>query len=261
MTKEEILKKAEYYALYERSYQYVIEIFGFDHLTQAPINSLDEGNEAMSFVMNELYKELKSDDYIEFVKEAYKHKDEFSEEYKRLFELKYLELKKNENITPELNYEISLAFASANTKWEEAKEKNDFNIFKEPLRKVIEMTKKIIELRDEKYDHPYDVLVNDYERGTSTKELDKFFSELKSRIVPLVDKINHSSKKIREDFLSRKVSKDIQEKLAYELLEFNKFDLKSGVLSESVHPFTTFPSHHDIRVTTHYYENMFASNI
>ena len=65
----------------------------------------------------------------------------------------------------------------------------------------------------------------------------------------------------REDFLEYSVPIPLQEKISNFLLKFNEFDTNRGLLSTTEHPFTTFPSENDIRVTTHYHENMFTSNI
>lgn len=261
MTKEEILKKAEYYARLNRSYSYVLQVFNYDQATIAPKGGAMEGNEAISFVANELFKISKTDEYKELVEEAYKHRDEFDEPHKRLFEIKHKELVESENIDPETNYKLQLVFSNGGTIWEEAKNKSDYSIFKDALKDVIEADKLLVELKPTKFANPYDSLLDSYEEGMNTEMLDNFFSKLKERIVPLLQKIKESKKKIRTDFLSRKVSKDIQQKISIELLKFNDFNLNSGVLSESEHPFTCFPSHNDVRVTTHYYEDMFASNI
>ncbi len=224
MTKEEILKKAEYYSTFDRSCSYILQVFNYDRATIAPKGGAMEGNEALSFVSNEVYKVYKSDDYKEFVVEAYNKRDEFSEPYKRLFELKYKSLKESENLDSETNYKLQLIFSNGNTIWEEAKEKNDYSIFKDALKNIIEALKLIVDLKPTKFKNPYDSLLDQYEEGLNVDILDNFFNKLKERIVPLLQKIMKSKKKIRTDFLSRVVSKDIQQKISYELLKFNDFE-------------------------------------
>lgn len=261
MNKNEILEQAKKYHKIFSSYTYVLGVFEFDHSTIAPKKSMEEGNEAMSFVLNDLFKITKSDDYIAYVKEAYEKRHLFGKEYQRLFELNYRQYERNINITPEFQYEQSLALNNAYTTWLKAKEKGDYSLFEPALNKVVELTRKMISLRGNKYETEYDNLLDEYEPGNNEKILDNFFSELKSRIVPLVKKIQGSNHVIRTDFLNYKVPITKQEKVSNCLLSFNGFDMESGVLSTTEHPFTTFPSWHDVRVTTHYYENLFASNV
>lgn len=261
MTKKEILEKSKYYARYKRAYMYVAMVFEFDHSTIAPKKGLEEGNEAMSVLMNDIFKTFKSEDYIEYVKAAYEKREEFSPEYKRLFELNYKGYKKEQNLSPELQYEYQIAANNAYTKWLEAKNKSDYSIFEPSLNKLVELTQKIISLREEKFATPYDSLLDDFEPGNNEVILDDFFSQLKARIVPLLKKIQNSKKQIRSDFLEYKISVPKQEKVSNYLLKFNGFDMSSGVLSTTEHPFTTFPSHHDVRVTTHYFPTRFASNM
>ncbi len=261
MNKKEILEKANYYNEYFKDYSYILEVFSFDHETVAPINSTNEANKAMSRVSNDLFKVLKSDDYINYVIEAYNHKDEFDIEYQRKFELQYREYEKSKNITPELDYEMSLTISTASSMWKKAKEKNDYSLFEPHLKKIVELKRKEISLRDKKFDTPYDSLLDDYESGNNERILDKFFEDIKNGIVPLLKRIVNSKKKIREDFLTYNVPIWKQEKLSNWILNFNDFDLNSGVISTTEHPFTCFPSEHDTRITTHYHENDYLSNI
>ena len=261
MNKEEILEKAKYYANYIKCYQYISMVFEFDHETIAPKNGLEEGDEAMSQLSNDIFKVFKSDDYTNFVKEAYEKRNLFDKYQRRAFELNYRSFYKNINKTPEFQYEESLTVSRSFTIWREAKDKSDYSIFEPALSKAVDIVRKEIELRPYHFKTPYDTLLDDYEPGENEEFLDYFFSELKKGIIPLVKKINAKKEKIRTDFMSYKVAIPKQEKLAKYFLKFNGFDMDSGVLSTTEHPFTTFPSHHDVRVTTHYYENNFISNI
>jgi len=91
--------------------------------------------------------------------------------------------------------------------------------------------------------------------------LDALFSEGVKRITTLLKKINASPKQIRTDFLYRTVTDEQQEKCARYLLELLQFDFKQGVFSVSEHPFTEMMGKGDTRVTSHFYPNLFLSNV
>lgn len=260
MNKNEILEKCKYYCDWKQDYSYIVSIFNFDKETIAPRGANEESDKALARIQQDIFKVLKSDDYINYVKEAYEKRNEFDEAHRRLFEFQYKEYIRNINISPELQYENSLLLGKSYSDWLNAKEKGDYNLYEPTFRKVVEMSRKLIELRDNKFATYYDMLLDDFEPGNNEVILDKFFSELKEGILPIIKKIN-ASKQPRKDFLSYEVPIPLQERMSEFLLKFNGFDTNCGVLSTTEHPFTDFPSEHDIRVTTHYYLDMFTSNI
>ena len=84
---------------------------------------------------------------------------------------------------------------------------------------------------------------------------------LSARIVPLVRRIQTEGKPIRMDFMSRPCPISQQEAFSKYLLELEGLDKEALVLMTTEHPFTTNFGPKDVRVTTHYYENNFVSNI
>ncbi len=143
--------------------------------------------------------------------------------------------------------------------WEEAKENNDFSFFKETLDKIIKYGIKFIGYRGYKV-HPYNCLLDDYEEGLTVEQLDVFFSKMKQTIVPLLKRIQTEGKKPDTSFTTRYVSKEKQQKISELLLRKVGFDYNRGMLKESAHPFTMNFTRDDVRITTHYRENMFLSS-
>lgn len=142
--------------------------------------------------------------------------------------------------------------------WEDAKEKSDFEMFKPYLTEVIDYLLKFAEYRG--YEgHPYNLYIGDYEDGMNVDQLNVFFDELRARIVPLLKRIAEKNKHIDTDFLFRHYPKELQDQVSRELLGWMGFDLERGQLKESVHPFTMGVDIDDVRLTTHYYEEDFAS--
>ena len=81
------------------------------------------------------------------------------------------------------------------------------------------------------------------------------------RIVPLVRRIQAEGKPIRTDFMSRPCPISQQEAFSRYLLELEGLKQDALVLMTTEHPFTTNFGPRDVRVTTHYYEDNFVSNI
>lgn len=243
------------------AYMHALNVFHFDHSTIAPKKGMEERNETLSILSNIIFQKQMDPNHIALLKTLYENKEKLDKYTRRLVELNYERYVKSQYITPELQFKYSVASSNGYTSWLKAKEKQDYNLFKDSLGEIIKLQQKMISLRPNKMNTPYDSLLDDYEKSHNTKVLDKFFNELKAGIIPLLDQIKSSSKQIREDFLTNKVKISKQEKFSLYLLKLIGFDLDAGLLSTTEHPFTSKISTHDVRVTTHYYENLFVSNI
>jgi carboxypeptidase Taq len=143
--------------------------------------------------------------------------------------------------------------------WKKAKAKRDYSMFKDHLKKNIELA-----TRKAKYINPdapvYDVLLDDFEPKMPEKTISPLFEELKSRLVPLVKKCVDSSDKPDISFINRKVPVSVQEQLGYKLTEFIGLDSQAFRLDTTEHPFT-MGGYGDVRITTHYYEDKVISSL
>src|SRR5690349_24978870 len=86
--------------------------------------------------------------------------------------------------------------------WVEARSKSDFSIFRPHLEKVVELVQKYISFFPVG-NHPYDTLLDDYEPGMKTSEVQEIFSGLRTKQVDLIKKIS-ASKQVKDDFLHKK---------------------------------------------------------
>lgn len=148
----------------------------------------------------------------------------------------------------------------ATVAWEKAKEASDFNAFAPYLKEILAYKRKFADYFG--YEgHPYNALIEDFERGMTVEVLDSFFDELKASIVPVVKAIGDKNKQPMDDFLFLSYPKSKQEEIAMKLLETIGFDLNAGEMKESEHPFTMGLDVSDVRLTTHYYENHLTSSL
>lgn len=156
---------------------------------------------------------------------------------------------------PKERYQAFVALCSkSETAWEEAKEKDDFNIFKPYLKQVIDFQKEFIGYWGYK-GNKYNTLLDKYEPGITVENLDEIFGDLKVALIELLHRIKNSETTIDNKFLSGQFDIEAQRKLSHEVIETMGFDLNRGRLDESMHPFTIEFSPKDIRLTTSYYEN------
>src|SRR6185503_3299112 len=83
-----------------------------------------------------------------------------------------------------------------------AKAKSDFSIFLPHLEKNIDLVRKYVSYFPPA-DHPYDVLLDDYEPGMKTEEVKAIFDGLRPKQVKLIKAIA-ASKPVKNDFLHTK---------------------------------------------------------
>lgn len=146
--------------------------------------------------------------------------------------------------------------------WETAKAENDFDGFASYFEEIFNYQRKFAEYYG--YEgHPYNALLEDFEPGMTVEKLDRFFSELRAEVVPLLKQITEAKAKHPETFgfMNRPVGKDLQDQFSRRLLNHIQYDLEKGMLAESEHPFTNGLSQQDVRITTHYMIENFASAI
>ena len=233
----------------------------FDIQCCAPEEGLPQAGEDIAVLSQQYFKLTHSKKFERLVTELAADHEGLTPVQQKVVEHLSDDWKKIKNIDAKLNYEMSLASSRAYAKWLEAKKENDFSIFRDAFAALIGYTQKTIDLRDEKKATYYDTCLDDFEKGGSIQQLDAFFGALKARIVPLLARIQKDGKPIRTDFMTRPCPIPQQEAFSKYLLELEGLRQKALVLMTTEHPFTTNFGQHDVRVTTHYYEENFISNI
>ena len=233
----------------------------FDQSCCAPEEGLEQAGEDMAIISQQCYKITHSKRYERLITELHEDASGLGHTEQKLISRLWEEHSKVKNIPPELDYEMNQVQAKAYGVWLSAKKRSNYSLFQPVFQQLVELTRKTIDLRDERYRSCYDALLDDYEKGGSIEQLDAFFDALKARIVPLVRRIVSEGKQIREDFLTRPCPIPEQEAFSRYLLELEGLRKSALVLMTTEHPFTTNFGPQDVRVTTHYYETDFISNI
>jgi carboxypeptidase Taq len=243
------------------NYGHALHILNYDLETICPPAAREKQGELGAFFSLQYFKLVKSKKFIASCEELYQHKDELEPLDQVLACQMHRYYMHTKNITPSFQHRMSLIYSKAYVDWLQAKEKKDFSLFAPSLKKVRDVQLKAVALREEKFPLPYDNLIDDGEMGITTADLDIFFNACKERLIPLLKRIEASPKKIRTDFLSRPVPIERQKPFSDYLLKTIGFDFNRGAITTTEHPFTDGLAENDVRVTTHYYENSFISNL
>jgi carboxypeptidase Taq len=156
---------------------------------------------------------------------------------------------KASKVPADLRAEMARSAALANPVWVEARRTNDFASFLPVLRRNLDLRKRYIDCFDVA-DEPYDVVLDDYERGMRTKEVRRIFEYLKEHQAPLVKEVAALGPEAPPGH-----SFDIEAQKTFEQEIVREFGFTDDAwrLDPTVHPFATGTSIEDIRITTRYF--------
>lgn len=150
--------------------------------------------------------------------------------------------------------ELSLARSAAYQAWIAARKEEDFSLFREALTTIVELKRKEAKLLGYQ-EHPYNALLNDYEKGATVAQLDVLFGDVRKQLVAFAKTIRENGSSTNNEFLYLHYDKDKQWQLGLELLKQMGYDFEAGRQDISEHPFTTSFAPMDVRVTTRIDEN------
>ena len=244
-----------------RKYINAASVLNYDQETICPPKAMEEQGEVMTFLENQAFKLKKEPAFLEAAEYLYANREELDEFDRVLAESLHREYQATRNMTPEKQEEISKAQNKAFVSWLNAKEKSDYSLYKEDLRRVKDLSIEAVSLREEALPEVYDNMLEDYGRGIHMKDLDACFDRCKERLIPLLRKIQASPVQIRRDFMNRPVTDVQQKEMADYLMKVIRYDLERGAIALTEHPFTSELGRDNIRITTHYHPDAFACSM
>ena len=183
--------------------------------------------------------------------------DGLSETEKANVTRSFEDFQKNRKLSPSFVAQLSRQTTECYNSWIEARQKNDYSIYRPHLEKMIGLKLQQAELYGYE-NHPYDALLDEYEKGANTVMLDAVFDKIKELLPPVLDKIKSASQ-VSDACLLQHFPKGEQWDFSVDVLSKMGFDFEAGRQDYSEHPFTTSFGPRDVRVTTRVSENDFAS--
>jgi carboxypeptidase Taq len=156
---------------------------------------------------------------------------------------------KSSKVPPDLRAEMSRSASLANPVWVAARRDNDFATFLPVLQKNLDLRKRYIDCF-EVGDEPYDIVLDDYERGMKTAEVRGLFDYLKEHQAPLVKEVAAQAQVEKRE---KTFDIDAQKVFELEVVREFGFTTDSWRLDPTVHPFASGAAVNDIRITTRYF--------
>jgi len=157
---------------------------------------------------------------------------------------------------------LSQASSASEMIWREARTDNDFARLAPKFQATLDLVREIADVKSEALGvSPYDALLDQYDPGASSAEIDPLFEDLAAFLPDFRAQVEeHQGRHGEALALPGPFAIDDQRKLGERLMASLGFDFDYGRLDVSHHPFTGgVPD--DVRITTRYFENDFTQGL
>jgi carboxypeptidase Taq len=146
--------------------------------------------------------------------------------------------------------EFARASTVAQTVWEKAKLDSDFSQFQPNLERLVELRRQYADFF-KPWTHVYDPLLDDFEPGMKTAEVQEIFNALRPKQVALIKAISEKQQ-VEKSFLVLDFPEEKQREFGLEVISKFGYEWDHGRQDKSAHPFTTGFGLNDVRITTRF---------
>jgi carboxypeptidase Taq len=207
--------------------------------------------------LSEISHQLFSEEELGSILKELLSKDDLTKEQRRNVELTFEDYTKNKKYSSEFVRKLSDQVNKAFHAWIESRKQNSFAVYRDDLSKLAELKKQEAEILGFE-EHPYNALLNEYEKGATVALLDKTFDNLLPQLKNIFDKISIASQ-VDDSFILQHFPKQQQWDWGMYLIRELNFDFEAGRQDMSEHPFSISFNPKDVRITTRISENDFGN--
>ena len=244
----------------QKIWNYTAGVISHDMSTGAPSASAEAHGDALAQLAELQLREFTSPETGELLAFLQQHSHKLDTQTAREVEVLAEDYDRQRRIPAQEWADFQRDIAISEAVWEDAKHNNDYALWEPHLRKLIDTSRRMAAYTQPDK-HPYDAMLDDYEKGQTRETLDRFFSVLRSRLVPLVKAVAGTGIDVDDSFLYRSYPVAKQRELTAWLADVMGLDRSVCAVGESEHPFTADFCRQDTRITTHYHEHNLASSL
>ncbi|MBQ9848541.1 MAG: carboxypeptidase M32 [Clostridia bacterium] len=259
MTVNEALQKIASFENTNAAINHASGILYYDGDTVAPEGSVEVRALTLGELSRMSYELITAPELIEALETLNANLSSLSDIDQRKVSELYREYDRTRKIPVQEMVDFNMHIAESGAVWHKAKENNDYASFEPYLQKTFDTLKRFASYTDPGKD-PYEVCLDQYERGLTKERCDAFFSALREKLVPLIARVGKALQ-IDDSPLKAYYPKAQQEKFTEHLVDIMDIDRKHFTVGETEHPFTISFTGKDVRITTHYFEDNLASSL
>ena len=236
--------------------RYANAVLQWDQETYLPAKGAHFRGQQIS-TLSELSHKLFSEAELGEILKNLLEKDGLTTDQHRNVERTFEDYSKNKKYTSEFVRKLTTQIHKTFHSWIKARKENSFAIYQNDLDALILLKKEETELLG--YEgHPYNALLDEFEKGATVELLDKSFAGILPDLKSLMDRIA-GKEELDNSFLHQTFPKDEQWKWGLYIIKQLQFDFEAGRQDISEHPFSTSFNSSDVRITTRIDENDFSN--
>lgn len=234
-------------------------VLGWDQQTYMPPGGAEARGEQLSTLAKITHDKFVSDEIGSLLQDLVPYANSLDPDSNdaRLIHVANREFKKQKNVSSEWVAEFAQVTAIGQEAWVTARSESKFSIFQPHLEKIVQLRRQYADFF-KPYDHIYDPLLDDYEPGLKTSEVQEIFSKLRTEQVALIKAISEKPQ-VDDSFLKVTLDEQKQWDFGVEVISRFGYDWKRGRQDKAAHPFTTSFGSDDVRITTRFLPNSGSS--
>ena len=227
-------------------------VLGWDQLTYMPPGGAEERSEQLATLARMAHEKATAAEIGRLLQDLVPYADQLAPDSDDacLIAVTQREYEKSTRVPPDWVAEFARATAMGQAIWEQAKSRDQFELFRPELEKIIELRRQYADFFAP-YEHVYDPMLGDYEPGLTTAEVQAIFAPLRSQQVELIQRIMKHPQ-VDDSFLKQAYPEQAQWDFGVEAITRIGFDWQRGRQDRSAHPFTTHFGLGDVRITTRF---------
>lgn len=231
------------------------QLLEWDQQTYMPVQGVKDRSLQLSTLSTIIHETLTSKKMETLLQELQKPKiqEDLSDKQKANVREMEWEYHRASAVPSDLVKELSKTKSESFQKWGKARKDSDFSLFAPWLEKIVELKRKEAEAIGYE-DRMYDALLDGFEPGFKSSQVEALFSRLRDKLVSIVSKIAEKGHRPDISLVTCGFPLEKQKEFNKELAKAIGYDFERGRIDEALHPFT-IGSLHDTRITTRYHEN------
>lgn len=232
--------------------QHVIALMGWDMQVNMPAGGAEDRGDQLTTMERLVHQKITSPDSTALMEQmrAYGKSLDLDSDDARLIKVCLREFDRLVKVPIRWVAEFSQVTAQAHMVWEKAKRESNFAIFQPSLEHIVALRREYASFF-EPYTHVYDPLLDSFEPGLKTAEVQQIFDQLRPQQVALIREISKRTQ-VEDAFLTRPYDEQAQWQFGVEVITRFGYDWNRGRQDKAVHPFTTGFGLGDIRITTRF---------
>ncbi len=227
-----------------------IALLGWDQQVFMPLGGAEERGYMMGTLGKIAHEKLLSEEMGTILADLKKYLPELdpdSENY-RIISVTATDYAKTISVPSAFIMERAKTVSLAQQAWLEARAKSDFSIFRPHLDRVIELSRHYVSFFPPT-EHPYDTLLDIFEPGMKTSEVQFIFNELRPQQVELIHAISQQPQ-VDDSFLHLAYDEKLMWEFSVKVATAFGYDWKRGRQDPTTHPFCQSIGSDDVRITS-----------